>query len=215
MIVIVNYGLGNLASIKNMFKKIGAESIISSDLEVIGNAEKLLLPGVGAFDNGMTHINDLGFRQILNKKVMEDKVPILGICLGMQLLTRSSEEGQLEGLGWIDAKCDKFNFESIETDTKLRVPHMGWNEVNIQNNQTLFKGFEQGDAAFYFVHSYHVVCENEADIMGMTPYGYEFVSVIQKDNIFGAQFHPEKSHKYGMRLLKNFVDIDPKSFNKL
>lgn len=177
--------------------------MVSSDPEIIAGAEKLIIPGVGSFDNGMKNLKDFGLIDILNKKVLEEKVPILGICLGMQLLTNSSEEGILPGLGWIDAACKKFKFEG--EDKKLRIPHMGWNEVNIKKHDNIFRDMYD-DASFYFVHSYYVDCINTGDIAASSFYGFEFTSSIQRENIYATQFHPEKSHKYGLLLMKNFVE---------
>ncbi|WKZ19219.1 MAG: imidazole glycerol phosphate synthase subunit HisH [Candidatus Jettenia sp. CY-1] len=199
MIVLINYGMGNNGSILNMLKKIGIDAIISSHVDDIKKAHKLILPGVGAFDNGMKNLNNLDLTPILHEKVMRDKTPILGICLGMQLLTQKSEEGSLPGLGWIDAQTIKFNH------SELKIPHMGWNTITVYKQSALFREIYQ-EPKFYFVHSYHVMCSNENDILTKTFYGYEFVSSIQQENIIGVQFHPEKSHKYGMKLLKNFVE---------
>lgn len=201
MNVIINYGMGNLGSIKNMLKKIGHDSVISSDPEVIEQARKLILPGVGAFDNGMTNLKNYGIIDVLNDSVLKRKTPVLGICLGMQLISKSSEEGTLPGLGWIDAKTVRFQL------TELKVPHMGWNVVNIKKEYPLFTGMTGQENRFYFVHSYHVVCENPEDVLTSTYYGIEFTSAIQHDNIYATQYHPEKSHKFGMRLLKNFMEL--------
>jgi glutamine amidotransferase len=200
MITIIDYGVGNLASVLNIFKRINVEAEITGDKEKIANASKILLPGVGAFDHAVTKIEEYGFTELLNKKALVDRVPILGICLGMQLLTRESEEGKLKGFGWIDAKTIKFSFQP---EQKLKVPHMGWNEVISKRTSPLTDGFEP-HSRFYFVHSYHVVAQDPADVVMTSFYGYEFHSVIQHGNIYGAQFHPEKSHKFGMKLLSNF-----------
>lgn len=199
MITIIDYGMGNLGSIANMIKKIGHKSIITSDIDEIQKATKLILPGVGAFDNGMKNLESLGFIEVLNKKVLEDNTPILGICLGMQLMTKSSEEGNLLGLGWVDAQTKKF-----VSDT-LKVPHMGWNIIKHQKQSKLFEELES-EKRYYFVHGYYVECNTNEYILATTNYGYEFVSSFEKDNIIGVQFHPEKSHKFGMRLMKNFVE---------
>lgn len=204
MIVIIDYGMGNLGSIANMLKKIGAHAIISSDIAVIAEADKLILPGVGAFNNGMRNINDAGILSVLTDRVIKNKTPILGICLGMQLLTARSEEGVLPGLGWIDAETVKFNFNNKHLN--LKIPHMGWNTIMVCKENSLFKGLGH-EPRFYFIHSYHVVCKKEDDIIAKTFFGYEFVSAFAKDNIAGVQFHPEKSHKFGMKLLQNFVEI--------
>jgi glutamine amidotransferase len=203
MIVIVDYGLGNLGSIRNMLKRIGASAEITSDPEKIDSAEKLILPGVGKFDAAIEKIDSLGMRKLLDKKALIDKTPILGICLGMQLLTNGSEEGSLPGLGWIDADTIKFNFAE---DQKLKIPHMGWNLVKKSTQSPLTEGFDD-QFRYYFIHSYYVRVADEKNSILKTDYGLEFDSAIQKDNIFGAQFHPEKSHKYGIHLLSNFVNI--------
>ena len=204
MITIIDYGMGNLGSVKNMFKKIGETALISSDKEDIRNATKILLPGVGAFDNAMKNLDDLGLIEIIKEKVLVDKTPIMGICLGMQLLTRGSEEGKLEGFGFIDAYAKKFDFSSF--DNSLPIPHMGWNKVFLQKESKLLQEGEERENRFYFVHSYAVNCEDREDILTTTNYGYEFVSSFEKNNIIGCQFHPEKSHKFGMKLFKNFVE---------
>lgn len=186
-----------------MFKKIGADSKIVSDLEEIKKADKILLPGVGAFDNAMKYILNSGLKKILDEKVLKDKVPIFGICLGMQLLTNSSEEGTLPGFGWINAETKKFRFNNEE---KLKVPHMGWNSVVQFNISPLINNLPS-DSRFYFVHSYYVKVEDESHSILKSHYGITFDSVIQKENIFGAQFHPEKSHKYGMKIFENFAKL--------
>lgn len=202
-VVIIDYKIGNIGSIINMFKKIGVEAKLSSNKDEIFNAEKLILPGVGSFDNGMKNLRESGLIEVLNNKVLKDNTPLLGICLGMQLLMESSEEGKERGLGWIDGEVKKFCFG--ENKDKLKVPHMGWNTVVPTNKETLYKGFDE-ENRFYFVHSYHVVCKNKENILGTSHFGYDFTSSIYKNNIFGVQFHPEKSHKFGMQLLKNFAE---------
>jgi len=205
MIVIVDYGLGNLGSMANMLKKIGTEVAVSSDPSIIGTAHKLILPGVGTFDEGMKNLQpSSGLVKVLNKRVLEDKIPVLGVCLGMQLLGKRSEEGQLPGLGWLDAKTIRFKFQ--DANANLKIPHMGWNQLTVCQTHLLFAGLEEVNR-FYFVHSYHVVCANPNNILSTTSYGLDFTSAIVKDNIMGVQFHPEKSHKFGMRLLKNFVEL--------
>lgn len=204
MITIINYGMGNLGSVANMFKRIGVVSEITADLNKISKAKKILLPGVGAFDAAMQHINNEGFREVLDEKVLKEKVPTLGICLGMQLLTKSSEEGVLPGLGWVNAKTIKFNFSK---EKNLKVPHIGWNPTWAANNTALTQNMDE-DSRYYFVHSYYVVAENENDVMLKTHYGFDFCSgIYNQENVFGAQFHPEKSHKFGMRLFENFAKI--------
>ena len=203
MIVIVDHGLGNIGSILNMLEKIGAEAITSSNIQDIKEAKKIILPGVGAFDNAMKNLKNLGIIPILNKKVIEDKIPLLGICLGMQLLTKRSEEGSLEGLGWIDAETVRFEFGNNKS---LKIPHMGWNTIDIKKECCLFKEMYE-EPKFYFVHSYYVKCNNSENIFTTTNYGIEFCSSFIKDNIFGVQFHPEKSHNFGLKVLKNFAGL--------
>ena len=202
MITIVDYGMGNLGSVFNMFKKIGVASKITSDLEEIKTATKLLLPGVGSFDKAMERINTSGIKEVLDQKVLVEETPILGICLGMQLLTNSSEEGIEKGLGYINASTKKFSSQ----DKKMKVPHMGWNLVHKSTKSKLTDGFIQ-ESRFYFVHSYYVEVENQENSILKTNYGLEFDSAIQHENVYGAQFHPEKSHKFGMKLLENFSKI--------
>ena len=203
MITIVDYGMGNLRSIQNMLKHLGVASEITSDKEIIGNAESLILPGVGAFDKATARINELGLRDVIISKANQDKIPILGICLGMQLLGNSSEEGHSRGLGLVDAQSVRFEFGDREK--QLNVPHMGWNTVFANNDHSLFRNMA-AEPRFYFVHSYHVVCADKDEILGTTDYGGSFTSAIARDNIMGVQFHPEKSHTFGMALLKNFAE---------
>lgn len=203
MIIIVDYGMGNLGSVLNMFKKVGAEAKISSDLDEISKAKKILLPGVGAFDTAMQRINETGMLQILNQKALIEKIPIMGICLGMQLLTNGSEEGILPGLGWIEGETLSFKNRIEE---KLKIPHMGWNIVDICQQNNITNNFKD-EVKFYFVHSYFVKVNDRINSMMTTSYGLTFDSAIVKDNIFGAQFHPEKSHKFGMNLFQNFAKI--------
>lgn len=202
MITIINYNLGNPKSIKNMLAYLGIESRISANHADIVSAERLILPGVGHFQHGMEQIEQLGLIDILKKEVSENKKPILGICLGMQLLTRHSEEGNLAGLGFIDAQTKKFELQ----DETLKVPHMGWNTVEFKKDSPMNTGVSI-NPRYYFVHSYFVDCANQNDILCTTQYGQEFVSGFQHENIFGLQFHPEKSHKFGMELLDNFCKI--------
>jgi imidazole glycerol-phosphate synthase subunit HisH len=204
MIVVIDYGMGNMGSILNMLKKVGAEAIVSSDKSVIERATKLILPGVGAFDNGMKNLNRLDLVPVLNRKAQDEKIPVLGVCLGMQLLTKGSEEGDLPGLGWIDAETIKFRFD--KTDSSLKIPHMGWNTVEIKQPDGIFADMHE-EPRFYFVHSYYVRCVEEADVLATTHYGLDFTSAVRRANICGTQFHPEKSHKFGMKVFKNFVNL--------
>ena len=206
MICIIDYGMGNVGSIVNMFKKIGIKSVVSSDPNIINQADKLVLPGVGAFDRGMQNLIDRGLIDLLNTRVLKENVPILGLCLGMQLFTRSSEEGSSSGLGWVDAKTVRFIFPQGDNKS-LKVPHMGWNTIKICKQHSLFSNYAE-PPRFYFVHSYYVQCAIQETILATSHYGIEFASMIIQDNIIGAQFHPEKSHSFGMRLLKNFAELD-------
>lgn len=202
VIVIIDYGMGNIRSIMNKIHRAGHESIVSNEYDKIKSADKLILPGVGHFLNGMKRLKERNIIEILNKKVLEDKTPILGICLGMQLFTRYSEEGSSNGLGWIDAETVKFNLNDI----RHKVPHTGWNSVETKKASPLF--FDIPDNRhYYFVHSYHVNCSVIEDVLTTSHYGYEFVSSVQKENIFGTQFHPEKSHEWGQKMLNNFLNL--------
>lgn len=203
MIAIVDYGMGNLGSVANMLKKIGARSVITSEIDQIKNADKIILPGVGAFDTAIKRIEDLGLRNIITELALIKKIPMLGICLGMQLLMDRSEEGALPGLGLIHGKAFHFN---NNTNSGLKIPHMGWNTVFITNESPLTKDFYE-ESRFYFVHSYFVKVENPSLSILRCRYGIDFDAAVQKDNIFGAQFHPEKSHKYGMKLFQNFAAV--------
>lgn len=204
MIVVVDYGMGNLGSILNMFRKVGAEAVASADSEIIAGAERLVLPGVGAFDNGMRNLRERGLIEVLNRKATEGVTPILGVCLGMQLFARTSEEGELSGLGWIDADVRRFAFS--ESQARLKVPHMGWNTATSVYSHPLFAGLE-ANPRFYFVHSYYVACRSSGAVLTETRYGGVFTSSVASENILGVQFHPEKSHRFGMQLFRNYATI--------
>lgn len=201
MITIINYGLGNLGSISNMLKKIGVEAKITSETEEILKAKKIILPGVGAYDAAMKRIDELKWREVLIQKARIEKIPFLGICLGMQLLTRGSEEGVRKGLDLVPA--DTVRFSAIGD---LKIPHMGWNYVRRNTQSLLTSGFTE-EYRFYFVHSFKVVCDDSKYSILKTNYGGDFDSAVQNENVFGTQFHPEKSHKYGMELLMNFSKL--------
>lgn len=203
MLVVVDYGLGNLGSIVNMLKKAGATAVVTSEVTTIEQAQKLILPGVGAFDKGMQNLEDRGLVPVLQRRVVQEGVPILGLCLGMQLFMQQSEEGQKAGLGWIAGRTIRFRHSP--DSSSLRVPHMGWNFVHGQQADPLLDGLE-AEPRFYFVHSYHVVCQSAADSLATTQYGYEFTSMVRHHNIWGTQFHPEKSHRFGLQLMRNFVE---------
>lgn len=197
-IVVVDYDMGNVGSIVNMMKKIGHAAELSSDPDVIGRADRLILPGVGSFDAGMANIRARGLVDVLQEKVVNKRTPVLGICLGMQLLGDGSREGESAGLGWISAEAIRFSSEA------QRVPHMGWNQVAPVADHWLFAG-EPEDMRFYFVHSYHVVCNEPEDQIATASYGASFTAAIGLGHILGVQFHPEKSHRFGMQLLRNFA----------
>ena len=203
MITIVNYGLGNIGSMQNMLKHIGVFSKLESDPVEISKARKLILPGVGSFDAAMNEITSIpGLLNVLNHKAKVEKIPILGICLGMQLMTRSSEEGKKKGLGWINADTKRFRL-----DSKFKVPHMGWNNVEV-NSSTELTDLNDDVQRFYFVHSYYVKVDHQVNSLFKTKYGLvEFDSGIVDQNIYGVQFHPEKSHKFGINLFQRFADI--------
>ncbi|MBP6793483.1 MAG: imidazole glycerol phosphate synthase subunit HisH [Saprospiraceae bacterium] len=204
MITIIDYKVGNLGSIRNMLKYIGVESMISASPDDVASAEKLILPGVGHFDYGMRKLHESGLVPMLNQRVLIDKVPILGICLGAQLFTEKSDEGVHPGLGWI--KGSTIAFDTSLMDQKLKVPHMGWGEIIHQNKSLLWNEMYE-EPRFYFVHSYHLQLANPTECLCSVNYGYEFCAGIEKENIIGVQFHPEKSHKYGMKVLENFAKI--------
>lgn len=204
MILIVDFGMGNLRSIQHKLEKANVEAVISSRAEDIEAADKLILPGVGHFSTGMKNLKGYGLVDILDKKVNIDKIPILGICLGMQLFTKFSEEGDVEGLGWIDATVKNFS-NSIKTKG-LKVPHVGWNNITLKRQTPLFDNVDSA-SRFYFTHSYYVECNDQENIVASSDYGLEFASMIQKENIYGTQFHPEKSHFNGFEIIKNFIRI--------
>ena len=203
MIAIIDYGLGNLSSVLNMHKRLGIEAIITSDQNEIKAASKLILPGVGHFKKGMDNLNQSGLKPLLDELVLRDRKPLLGICLGAQLLTKHSEEGNVDGLGWVDAITIKFKQDKLNG---LKIPHMGWSDVTIKQASGIFSDLPV-EPRFYHVHSYHFLFENPSEIIATATYGYEFACAFQKENIYGVQFHPEKSHKYGMKLLQNFSKL--------
>lgn len=202
MIAVLDYGVGNVSSIANMLKKIGVDSVLTKDVSQIDKADKLILPGVGSFDVGMQRLKSNGLVEAIKKHAIEDKKPLLGICLGMQMLGRMSEEGKGMGLNLIPFDNKRFSF--LEGST-LKIPHMGWDvAVPMQKDDLLTEGLDQ-EQRYYFVHSYHAVCDNEENVLMRCDYGYSFAAAVKWENIYGVQFHPEKSHKYGMALLENFA----------
>jgi glutamine amidotransferase len=203
VLAVIDYGAGNIGSVLNMIKKAGGQAIATANIHDVQKASKLLLPGVGSFDNAMNKLEQLELVDCIKDKA-NSGTPILGICLGMQLLSYGSEEGVKAGLGLIPGHVRRFKFDDI--DSSLRIPHMGWNQIKISKTHSLTEGLEN-DSRFYFVHSYHYECEDLADVLFKTYYGYDFTSGIQRKNIIGLQFHPEKSHRFGMQLFKNFIGL--------
>lgn len=203
MIAIVDYGMGNLGSIKRKLDIIGVKSVITDSPKILNTSEKIILPGVGHFSMGVNQLKDRGLWSALNYEVIDCKKPILGICLGMQLMTQYSEEGNVAGLGWFEGNAIRFK---VSDKIKYKVPHIGWNTIDICKKHEVFEGVYANDE-LYFVHSYHVVLKNETEILSKTIYDYSFASAIVKNNIFGFQFHPEKSHDVGRKMLKNFIDL--------
>jgi len=203
MIVIVDYGVGNLSSVSNMLRKAGGDVLISSKPNDILGADKLLLPGVGHFDYGMKMLNASGLRDAIDRYALELRRPVLGICLGAQILGMGSEEGEESGLGWIDMACRK-----LPSMPGVRVPHMGWNHI-FRKKASLLVDEMENEARFYFVHSFYMDCDQSEDILATTIHGIEFTCAVQKGNIMGVQFHPEKSLRHGLALMKSFVDLNP------
>jgi glutamine amidotransferase len=197
--------MGNLRSVQKAFEKVGCDAVITNNHEIIKNASKIVLPGVGAFKDGMKNLEELGLIEILNEEVLENKKLFLGICLGMQLVAKKSyENAETDGLGWVDAEVVKFDF--TDYDKKLKIPHVGWNNVSYKNNNLLFDGIAN-NSDFYFVHSYYFKT-NEDIVTSTTDYGFDFVSSVNKNNIYACQFHPEKSQTAGLKLIENFVNIN-------
>jgi glutamine amidotransferase len=204
MIGIIDYGSGNVQAIATIYKKLNINYLIISDSSNLKKADKLVLPGVGAFDATMGQLINSGIKQELNKLVLQEKIPILGICVGLQVMGYGSEEGILPGLGWIPGKVKKFDESKIKIKPKL--PHMGWNVIKDVKTHPLFKGIDS-DFGFYFVHSFYFECESKKNILATSNYGIEFTSSIYAGHIFGTQFHPEKSHSNGVQLFKNFAEL--------
>ncbi|WP_295304446.1 imidazole glycerol phosphate synthase subunit HisH [Accumulibacter sp.] len=201
--IVVDYGVGNLSSVCNMLRKVGAEVSVSSDAEEILAADKLVLPGVGHFDHGMNRLDASRLRGVLERYALELRRPVLGICLGAQILGRGSEEGTAAGLGWIDMHCLR-----LPALPGLRVPHMGWAPVSQRRPCPLLDG-AAADARYYFVHSYYLDCADQSDVVGTSEHGIEFASVVQRGHIFGTQFHPEKSLRHGMAVMRAFSEYCP------
>ena len=202
-IVIIDYGMGNLNSVKRKLHLLNINALVSSDINEVKSASKLILPGVGHFANAMKNLKDLGLIDILNQKVLVEKTPILGICLGMQIMAKKSEEGNCPGLGWFDADVVKFN---MKDKLKYKIPQIGWNQIAIEKSSKLMHSIPDY-SEFYFVHSFHFRCNNKIDILNTTDYELNFTSVVEKNNIFGVQYHPEKSHDVGLQMITNFITL--------
>lgn len=206
-IAIVDYDCGNLGSILNMFKRIGVPAYTTRDPKEIEKAQKILLPGVGAFDQCMNNLNKYGFTDILNHKALIEKIPILGICVGFQMMSHSSEEGKCPGLGWIDGNTVDMRKYAKNTSNASKFPHIGWNYLNVLKPHYLLQNKHEEAVRFYFVHTYHMICNNQENLLATTQYqGISVTASAGKDNIIGTQFHPEKSHKFGIELFKNFAE---------
>jgi glutamine amidotransferase len=204
MITLIDYGIGNIFAFQNVYKRLDIPTKIAKNQEDLSDAKKLILPGVGSFDYAMSQLNASGMREKLDDLVLEKKVPVIGICVGMQMMGNRSDEGKLEGLKWIDSEILKFDESLIKQRTKL--PHMGWNDVAPVKNHPLFIGLEK-EAIFYFLHSFYFKCNNPTHNIAVSEYGLSFSSAVNCDNIYGIQFHPEKSHQYGEKLLHNFANL--------
>lgn len=204
MISIVDYGLGNLKAFSNIYKRLNIPAELVSTTEQLAKSDKIILPGVGAFDHAMEKLNDSGLAEMLKELVIVKKIPVLGICVGMQMLGKSSDEGKLKGLEWIDGEVKLFDINTIQHTTRL--PHMGWNDVKPTKPNPLFNGLEE-QALFYFLHSFYFICSDKDDIIAESEYGVQYTCALNHKNIYGVQFHPEKSHNYGIQLLKNFATL--------
>jgi imidazole glycerol-phosphate synthase subunit HisH len=200
MIAIIDYGLGNVKAFATVYKRLNIPAVIAKDVSDLKNTSKIILPGVGAFDYAMQRLEKSGMRDKLNEMVLKGLVPVLGVCVGMQMLANSSDEGILPGLGWIDGEVKLFDRESMV------VPHMGWNNIKPVKKNGLFNGFDE-NSHFYFLHSYYFKCNRVEDIIAVTDYYHEFTSAANSGNVYGVQFHPEKSHEWGVMLLENFAKL--------
>jgi glutamine amidotransferase len=204
MITIIDYGLGNVLAFVNVYTRLNIPVAVAKTAADLAGATRLILPGVGSFDHAMEQLDQSGMRATLEQLVVQQRMPVMGICVGMQMLASSSDEGKLPGLGWIDGRVRKFDLAAMPRGTNL--PHMGWNDVNPTVEGGLFKGLEK-DARFYFLHSYYFECAQAANVLAQTDYGPDFSCAVRRDNVYGVQFHPEKSHHFGSQLLSNFAEV--------
>ena len=206
MVGIIDYGVGNISAFRNIYKYLNIPVIFVTKDSDLNEVKKIILPGVGHFDYAMSKFQDSGMFDEVNKMVMKQNIPVLGICVGMQMMAMCSDEGEIPGLGWIDGEVKKFDSGFTVVKTSLPLPHMGWNDIETMKSTPIFKGFNH-DSQFYFLHSYFIRCNNQNDIIAQTNYGAVFTCAVNHNNIYGVQFHPEKSHKYGIQLLKNFAEL--------
>ena len=204
MVVIVDYGLGNIKAFVNIYEQMNIPVKVARNPDELLQAKQIILPGVGAYDSALERLSESGLRDCLDDMVLKKECPVLGICVGMQIMANSSEEGALGGLGWVDAEIKKFKVTN--QSGRMVLPHMGWNDVMLERENPLFKGLETG-SKFYFLHSYYAFTSNQIDTLSITDYGGPFTSSFGFKNIYGVQFHPEKSHQWGVQLLKNFARI--------
>lgn len=204
MIKIVDYGLGNISAFSNMYKRMNIPTMVVRTVGELDGASKIILPGVGAFDHAMKLLSASGMRDALENLVLGEKVPLLGVCVGMQILANDSDEGKMSGLGWVPGHVCSFKDEMASA--QLPTPHMGWNDVMPTESHSLFAGLEK-DARFYFLHSYFFKCGQSDDVLAHSSYGLGFACAVRTGNVYGVQFHPEKSHHYGALLLKNFAEL--------
>ena len=204
MITILDYGLGNIRAFTNVYKRLNIETKIARSSQDLSDASKIILPGVGSFDHAMALLNNSGMREELDEQVLNNKIPVMGICLGMQIMAKSSDEGKMSGLGWLNGDVKLFDAETIPHVTRL--PHMGWNSIKPNVNSKILENLSS-DSRFYFLHSYYFRCERDENILTTTEYGISFASAVYSDNIYGIQYHPEKSHSSGIQLLKNFANL--------
>ena len=206
MIVIIDYGLGNIKAFSNVYKRLNVPHTFANTVDQLKTASKIILPGVGAFDHAMTMLNQSGMRDVLDELVLEKEVPVLGICVGMQMMANSSEEGVLDGLGWVPGTVKRFSYADVSVVEKHPLPHMGWNNIVVEKDDPLFSDLDE-DPRFYFLHSYFFECEKEEHSIAAAEYGIKYSCIVRNKNIYGVQCHPEKSHHNGVGLLKNFANL--------